>query len=399
MIPYKYVTYGQIEQQAVKHYHQYGIKPGFLDVVHYLFNGNQYQEGIPDLPRAILWSLLEDPAFFEVLNHLPVSITFSSAFHKTDTKLHWDETFWNTTAVQFTEYSISAEAIMPSSLEVYAIKYVQCIIEKMHIHDFFEVNYVLSGSCEMIFENEIRRLQAGDFCVIAPFSRHDVTTSDGSVVLSLMLRKNTFETTFFKLLEQEDLLSLFFRNILYSQKQSANYLLFVTDTDLEIKKAVKDIFMECYLSDAYSNTCVVSRVHLLFSYLLRHYGNTIQFYDDQRSILLGGHQSFTQLLQYIQSHYQSVTLQSLSQSFHYNPSYLSRMIKKNTGRTLLDILTNLKISKASSLLLHTDLKVDEIAKLSGYDSVDHFSRQFKRKHLMSPTQYRHKTTNQFYAQE
>lgn len=52
---------------------------------------------------------------------------------------------------------------------------------------FFEVNYVMRGTCKMVFENETQELTTGQLCIIAPYSRHDVTISDDSIVISLML--------------------------------------------------------------------------------------------------------------------------------------------------------------------------------------------------------------------
>lgn len=371
-----YVTYAQVEEYALKHYERYGTKTSFKTIVKYLFGHQHYKEGTPALPTQIFWSYISDPAFFALLNELPVKNVFAG-LEESDSKLSSGQP----------DTAIMAENIMPKELEVYALKYIRYIVEKMHTHNFFEVNYVMSGKCKMIFENETRELTTGQLCIIAPHSRHDVTVDDDSIVVSLMLRKNTFETTFFKLLAQEDLLAAFFRNILYSKKETANYMLFSTDNSEEIKSALKNIFMECHISDSYSNTCVISRIHLFFSLLLRRYSDTIQFYDHQQNI--GSHANFTQVLQYIQNHYQTVTLDELSSAFHYNSSYLSRLIKKNTGQTLLDILTNLKMSRASDLLLHTTLKIEEISALSGYQSMDHFSRLFKKVHGVSPQKYRH----------
>ena len=144
--------------------------------------------------------------------------------------------------------------------------------------------------------------------------------------------------------------------------------------------------MESYISDAYSNTCIVSRIHLFFSLLLRRYSNTIQIYDSQKSS--NTHADFTQILFYIQNHYQNVTLENLAAVFHYNMSYLSRMIKKNTNQTLVDILTNMKMTKATELLCHTNLKLEQISSIVGYDNTDHFSKLFKRIYAMTPSDYR-----------
>lgn len=382
MTPITYITYGQMEEQAVKHYTRYGTKISFKEIAAYLFHQKHYQTGIPALPYDTTWSFLSDAAFFDVLKELPVRNIFSSG---SDTTFASSGIFSETSDVE-NDFTISAESIMPENLEVYAIKYIRDIVEKMHTHNFFEINYVFSGSCHMIFENEVRELKEGELCIIAPASRHDVTVCDDSIVLSLMLRKTTFETTFFQLLAHEDLLAGFFRNILYSSVETANYMLFSTDNPVEIKNAFKDIFMESFVCDAYSNTCITSRIHLLFGFLLRCYSSSIQFYVNQK--ISGEHTDFTQILQYIQSHYQSVSLESLADLFHYNSAYLSRLIKKNTGQTLVGILTGLKISKASDLLLHTNLSVSYIAKTVGYDSVDHFSRMFKKRCGVSPSDYR-----------
>lgn len=372
-----YVTYAQIEDYACSYYEKNGYKTDFKKIVTYLFSHNLYTTGLPDLPYHIMWSKLSDEEFYTLLRKLPIQNIFAD--------------------YRAVPEMIPAAPIMPSSLEVFSIYYVKNIVEHMHSHDFFEINYVFSGECRMLFENESRSLPAGDLCIISPGSRHDVYTVGDSIAVSFMIRKDTFETTFFRLLAQKDLLAVFFRNILYSETTSANYLLFSTDNSEIIRDSIKDIFMECYLTDLYSNTCAVSRIHLLFSLLLRRYSHSIRFYDDEKS--LPNHVGFTQILQYIQNHYQTVTLHSLCEVFHYNASYLSRLIRRHTGHSLMEILTDLKLTKAAELLRNTQLSITEITKIVGYDNTDHFSRQFKKKYSAPPTVYRseHPLSDKDYA--
>lgn len=361
-----YVTSAQVQEQAVDHYRKFNERINFKSCVKHLLLCGDYATECPFLTADEEWSQISDEEFYQLLDSLPIR-----------TELPEDPASFD---------FIMAEYIMPKELEVFAIKYVRDIVERKHAHNFFEVNYVFSGSCRMVFENETRMLQEGQLCVIAPDSLHDVTLNDDSVAISLMLRQSTFETTFFRLLAQEDLLADFFRRILYSAKSSANYLLFTTDNSSQVKNSIKNIFMECYVSDVYSNTCVVSRIHLLFSLLLRKYGQTIQCYEPQRA--MNTQVGFTQILQYIQEHYQTITLESLAERFHYNPSYVSRLVKANTGHTLTELLTVRKLSQASDLLLYSKMRIQEIASAVGYDSVDHFSRQFKKKFRVSPDRYR-----------
>ena len=143
--------------------------------------------------------------------------------------------------------------------------------------------------------------------------------------------------------------------------------------------------MECYVNDLYSNACIASRIQLLFALLIRRFGKQISFYDTKRNA--DDRADFAQILWYIQKNYTTVTLQSLAETFHYNPSYLSSLIKKNTGRTLFDILSDLKMNEAAELLRHTNMKISQISDILGYDSVDYFSRLFKKTYGVPPKQY------------
>ncbi len=361
-----YVTYAQLDNYSDTHLRRYGTKTTFSKCLQYLYEHQEYTMTYPLLYTKSDWDQLDDMQFFKLLKTLPILNPFINNSYSSDV--------------------IQAETIMPEHLEVYAIRYVQNIIEHMHIHNYLEVNYVISGSCEMLFEGETHSLKSGELCIIAPMSKHDVIVEDDSEVISILLRENTFETTFFKLMSGSDLLSSFFRTVLYSKDCMANYLLFQTDNSEELKSAIKNIFMEIYLPDAYSNTCVVSRIHLLFSLLLRKYSKTILFYDYQKNI--NYHVDFPLILQYIQNNYQHITLESLADFYHYSPSYLSKLIKRITGQNLVSILTNLKMTKALDLLENTDLKIEKIANLIGYESTDHFSRLFKRFYGKSPQQFR-----------
>ncbi len=366
-----FVTYRQIERAADEHFKKYRTKSDFPSLVNYLFHQNHFLCKIPDIPLGTTWSQINDTSFFQVLLNLPVTKSFLLLPFSQE---------------ELRGKQIPAEKIIPEDMDAYAIPYVRSIAERMHTHNFFEINYVFSGTCYMVFENEKKSLATGDLCIIAPGSRHDITFDDDTIAVSLMIRQNTFERTFFKLLAQEDLMASFFRNILYANTKSANYMFFSTGTDnADVKNTIKDIFMECYDTDIYSNACVTSRIHLLFALLLRRFSHTIQIYDTEKS--MERRSDFTQVLLYIQKNFSTITLHSLAETFHYNPSYLSSMIKKNTGRNLSDIIIDLRMSKASDLLKNTHLKVTEIAALVGYDSVDHFSRLFKRTYKMSPGKY------------
>lgn len=371
MKPISYITNEQIENYAHDFYLKTGTKMNFRTITAQLFKEGQNEYKIPDLPYDISWDSLTDREFFSLLKQLPIPNLFAN-YHASS------------------EY-IPASPIIPVDLDVYAIYYIQDIKDCRHAHDFFEIDYVFSGECHMLFENETLALSSGELCIISPGSMHDVYTSDGSIAISIMIRKDTFENTFFRLLSQKNLLADFFRTNLYSETEKANYLFFTTNNSSIVHNAIKTIFMDCYILDSYSNTCAISRIHIFFSILLRHFSHTIQIYNESNN--MNNQTNFLLILKYIQNHYQTVSLDLLCTVFHYNKSYLSRLIRKNTGHNFIDIVTDLKLSQAVDLLRNTTLSIAEISELVGYNNVDHFSKHFKKKYSFPPSVYRANSIN------
>lgn len=94
------------------------------------------------------------------------------------------------------------------------------------------------------------------------------------------------------------------------------------------------------------------------------------------------------IVNYIQSHYKSVTLDDLSEEFYLSKPYLSKYIKEHTGTTFGEIVKEIRINKAKTLLKNNGMTVEAIAENVGYQNVEHFNRLFKRAFGITPVQYR-----------
>jgi two-component system response regulator YesN len=91
---------------------------------------------------------------------------------------------------------------------------------------------------------------------------------------------------------------------------------------------------------------------------------------------------------YIINHYnEDITLQQLALKFFINPSYLSQIFKKETGITLSSFLEDVRLIKAKELLTNLTVDIGDIAARVGYNDSNYFSKVFKKKFGMSPTQY------------
>ena len=95
---------------------------------------------------------------------------------------------------------------------------------------------------------------------------------------------------------------------------------------------------------------------------------------------------------YIDTNYMSpITSGEISEMLFLNPSYLSRIFKRETGMTVTDYIIKVRIDHAMSLLAETDVPIESIAVNVGYTDKNYFSRIFKKTVGVSPSTYRQKT--------
>lgn len=85
---------------------------------------------------------------------------------------------------------------------------------------------------------------------------------------------------------------------------------------------------------------------------------------------------------------ENISLEWLSGQIHLNSNYLSRLIKKETGETFSELLTNIRIEQAKKLLQNPTSKIYEISSQIGFDDAHYFSAKFKKVTGVSPTEYR-----------
>ena len=107
-----------------------------------------------------------------------------------------------------------------------------------HEHDFFEIIYVLSGTCTNSFRDSTEKLTAGDLCLLAPNVRHGIlAVEDDSIILNILIRRSTFMDIFYNTVRDKTQISGFFVGNLYS-REKIRYLLFHTKDDIVIRNYI-----------------------------------------------------------------------------------------------------------------------------------------------------------------
>ncbi|MBQ3543346.1 MAG: helix-turn-helix domain-containing protein [Oscillospiraceae bacterium] len=257
-----------------------------------------------------------------------------------------------------------------------------------HKHEFFELVFVLTGTCTHVVGDNSFEHVPGDFTIIPPGITHYLEASGESVCLTVKATADTFERLFFDILRNNTLLSAYLdRSLRQPWFQCAVTL--HAGNDEQFQRMLLSIFWQQEENLPYSGIIIESSFQVLLAYLMQNYENTAEYLvsDNVRQ------KQIVEVMQYAYRNHKTTTLEQVADHFHYNPSYLSARIRELTGHTFSSLLKDYKMGIVQHLLVNTDLPVYEICQQVGYQNPSQFVRTFRKKFGMTPIQYRNRERN------
>lgn len=279
------------------------------------------------------------------------------------------------------------EKHFPRLLDVMILRSSRYAPAFLHSHSFFEIAYVLHGSCENHFASQTLRMNTGDICIMSPQTVHAVSAfSDDCILYNFMVRSATFEQTFLNSLPQKGILFNFFSHALYAPT-SETYIYFKTGKDPKLLELVQEMIDEFHEQNPYYNVLLNSLLTNFFIQLLRRH---------EKNVLVpnpSGHKNennFIFILRYLTEHYDTITLKELSDFFNYSERQMARILKEYTGNSFTRLVQNIKLTKACELLKNSELSIQDIVDMVGYSNANHFYRLFKEEYQLTPAEYRKK---------
>jgi len=132
------------------------------------------------------------------------------------------------------------------------------------------------------------------------------------------------------------------------------------------------------------NKQTMTEVHDYVSYI---YGKLISCLNDNKKI--HSVKIVDKAKKYIDNNFQrnDLLIEDIAASVFFHPSYLRFLFKKETGITLGDYLTGVRMLKARELLKNPKLNHTEVANMSGYSDAAYFSKCFKKYNKISTSEY------------
>lgn len=298
---------------------------------------------------------------------------------------HKQETEWLREPELLNKYSREDEFIS-EKYNVSLVKHPRYFPIFYHEHDFFEIIYVLSGTCTNSFLDSTEELTDGDLCLIAPNVKHGIlAVKDDSIILNILIRRSTFMDIFYNTVRDKTQISSFFVGNLYSRER-IRYLIFHTERDVVIRNYILDMYREQKTSDSFSDRIICSILTLFFVELTRRHGKNVSIPDNRRERT----EQESEMLAYMMGNCSTVTLNELAEEFHFSVPYCSKLIKSISGKTFSNLLTEIRLQHGEQLLLCSQLSVEDISDRVGYKNPESFIRAFRRLYNDTPSQYRRK---------
>lgn len=252
-----------------------------------------------------------------------------------------------------------------------------------HTHNYVEVIYMCSGNTHhMINDNEVI-LQQGELLFLNQNAVQEILPAgENDIAVNFIILPEFFDYALKMMEAEENLLRQFVVESLRGEQGTSGFLHFRVSDVLPIQNLVENLIWT--LQNRKPNRRSINQITmgLLFLQLMNHMDRveTDQHNPDQKLMLA--------VLGYIEEHYREGELSELARQLHYDFFWLSKEIKKHSGKTYTELVQTKRLRQAAYLLEHTKMSVMDIGMAVGYENLSYFHRLFQKEYKMTPKKFR-----------
>ena len=255
-----------------------------------------------------------------------------------------------------------------------------------HRHNYIELMYVYSGQMTHHINQQDITIRTGELLLLNQNIEHSIDYCDENDIIFNFIIRPEFLSFLSTMIENENVVSRFIFDALYSYDNDGEYLVFKVQDHQKVKDAIESIIMNLYEPQLYNDIELKLLVGLLLTELMNHPEKIESYTGDSYEKILS-----STILKYIVTNYQTGSLYDLSQKIH-QPNYkICKVIKSQTDQTFTKLLQQEKLKVAEKLLKTTQLSMEEVIQEVGYENISYFYRLFKKKYKMTPLMYREKS--------
>jgi len=241
-----------------------------------------------------------------------------------------------------------------------------------HLHDFFEVIFILSGQCRIIVDKQLFMLGPEDIIALNAHTPHELHSSD-CVLISVQFKQVLFEQTLphpqhpdfvCNSAQQGD-------NAAFGKIRQIIARLVKNNADRQLGYELRNWSLIYELMDVMYNNF---RVDSTSASETRNYRYAARI---------------AQISSIINAHYtENFTQAQLAGEVHLSAPYLSKFFDQHFGMNFYAYITQLRLNHAVNMLERTDETIEVIAAESGFPNSYSFVQTFKKEHGVLPSVWR-----------
>lgn len=252
-----------------------------------------------------------------------------------------------------------------------------------HRHNYVEVIYMCQGTTTHYIDGNEVILEPGDLLFLNQNSEQEILPAgEQDIAVNFIILPEFFNMAFSMMGAEENALKEFLVGTLCGKNERASYLYFHVADVLPIQNLVENMVWTIFYNMGNKRSCNQITMGLLLLQLLNYMDKMETGNSRFNTELIGN------VLNYVEEHYKDGSLSELANIMNYDVYWLSREIKKRTGKTYKELLQAKRMNQAVYLLSNTRLPVSDIIESVGYDNTSYFYRIFRERFGVSPKEYR-----------
>ena len=247
-----------------------------------------------------------------------------------------------------------------------------------HIHDFFELDMVLSGTGSLSVDDRLYNLEPDDVFSIDPHVPHELRGKD-CVLITIQFNQTLFENTLVHPLHPH-----------FDCNSRAH-------GNSEAYNTLRRLIARIVKNTADKQTGYELRTRAMVYELMDLFYNNFRVESSNARDVKGYRYAIriAQITEIISERYsEPFSLTDLADTIHLSPPYLSKFFSQQFGMSLLAYLTQYRLGKAMRDLLTTQKTIEEISADNGFPNSHAFVQAFKASYNELPSVYRRNAKKQ-----
>jgi AraC-like DNA-binding protein len=259
-----------------------------------------------------------------------------------------------------------------------------------HRHEYFQIHVQVRGRTSHYLGSTTRPVDSGTVCFIAPFKLHFMPTVPGAEYY-LVNASQSFLLPGLSVdpLDLEDVSVEQAPELAPFNFQQYTDYVFAGDELATVVRLCDSMMTESRARAPGSTVLCRAYLHQLIGMVCRKYGDTLWHLAESRVSRTARRETLAELGRFLRANFaRPLSLSDAAEAVGLTPTYLAHLVKKETGRTFLELLTERRFDRAKELIVHTGLPIAKIAESVGFGDFAYFTRRFKQLTGLSPSRYR-----------